>query len=159
MEKYIKLPDFSFWTKYDPKNLTLILSAFFIGIIIASVATIYRQQVLGGIVRKILEKKALSPKTALSVEDLGYKKNNIFVKVALRKNSTFRKIVHAVEVEKETTLYYIPEENSAREEMRFRKKGNSAVWVLVGIVIFLVAAFAALTLVPYFSDELKNILS
>lgn len=155
----INLPDFSFFTNYDPRSLTMIFSAFLIGIVIASAATIYRQLFLGGIVRNVLSKKALSIDTALTFEELGYKKNNIFIKLALRKKSTFRKTVHAETNEQGKTVYYIPEDISAREEIRYRKKGNGIAWIAVGVIVFTAAAFAALTLVPFFSEEIKNIIS
>ncbi|MBE6670745.1 MAG: hypothetical protein E7593_00915 [Ruminococcaceae bacterium] len=152
-------PDFSFLTKYDPRNLTLILSGLFIGVIIASLSAIYRQLFLGGIVRNILSKNATSPDAALTLEQLGYKKNNIFIKFALRKNSTFRKTVHSVESADNDRLYYIPQEIAPREEIRFRKKGNSPIWLLIGATILLVVAFIALTVIPYFIEKANNVIS
>ena len=157
--KDMQQPDFSFLTKYDPRNLTLILSGLFIGVIIASLSAIYRQLFLGGIVRNILSKNATSPETALTLEQLGYKRDNLFIKFALRKKSTFRKTVHAVESTDNDHLYYIPQEIAPREEIRFRKKGNSPIWLLIGAAIFLVVAFVALTVIPYFIEKVNNVIS
>jgi hypothetical protein len=111
---------------------------------------------LGGIVRRILEKKALSPDTALTLNELGINPKNIFVKFALRKNSTFRKIVLAPEDDE--TRFYIPEARRIREEIRFRKKGNGVIGVLIAIIVFSLMAFVLLTVIPWllnnFSDKL-----
>ena len=56
-------PDFSFLFNYQRGSLTMILSAMIIGILIGSVAMIYRQRFLGGIVRKLISmKKKEAPK-------------------------------------------------------------------------------------------------
>ena len=134
-------------------NLTMILLSFVIGIVIASIAMIYRQTFLGNIVRKIIDKKALSESEALTLEQLGINPNNILVKFALRDNSTFRKIV----IKTEQNRYYIPEERRIREEIRFRKKGNDAVAVIVGAILFVLAAFILLTVIPWLTDHAKDI--
>ena len=134
-------------------DLTMILLSFVIGIVIASIAMIYRQTFLGNIVRKIIDKKALSESEALTLEQLGINPNNILVKFALRDNSTFRKIV----IKTEQNRYYIPEERRIREEIRFRKKGNDVVAVIVGAILFVLAAFILLTVIPWLTDHAKDI--
>jgi hypothetical protein len=58
--------DFSFFVKqgYTKMDLNVILISIFIGIIIASIAIVYRRYVLGNIVKKIVEKKAFSQDNA-----------------------------------------------------------------------------------------------
>ncbi len=148
--------DFSFLYEYKGLDLNMILLSFVVGIVIASAAMIYHQIFLGGIVRKILDKKAFSEKDALTLEELGINPKNIFVKFALRDNSTFRKIVLKTEEEKR---YYIPEERRIREEIRFRKKGNGIFGLILAIIVFLLIAFVLLTLIPWLLDEYKNIFS
>lgn len=147
-------PDFSYLTQYKPTDLTMILTSFFIGVIIASIAVLFHKLVLGGIVRKIIEKEALSPEKALSMQELGYSKNNLLIKFALRKGSTFRKIVLATA--EENPRYFIPEERRIREELRFSKKGNGVLGLLVAIIIFAVICFAMLTVVPWFTNLIKT---
>jgi hypothetical protein len=150
-------PDFSYWlpNNYEPVPLTLILSSLFIGIVIASLAALYHQLFLGGIVRRIIEKDALSPDKALTIEELGYKKSNIFIKFALRQKSTFRKTVLCRE--DDPKRFYIPEERKLREEIRFRKKGNGILGVVLVIVLFLAVAYLLLTVIPWLTDSFKNI--
>lgn len=150
-------PDFSFLFERQENSLTMIVSSLFIGVIIACVAMLYHQLFLGGIVRRIIEKKAYSPEDALTVEQLGYSNKNIFIKFALRQNSTFRKTVHSPEDQPDR--YYIPESIRMREEIRFRSKGNSVFGILLAVLVFLVVAYVSLTVVPWFIDSLNDIIS
>ena len=147
--------DFSFLTEYKGLNLDMILISFVIGIIIASGAIVYHQMFLGSIVRTIISKKALSPEGALTIEELGFNPKNIFVKFALRNNSTFRKTVLATG--DSVKRFYIPEERRIREEIKFRKKGNSAAGIIFATILFVAVAFVLLTVIPWFVDEIKSI--
>lgn len=150
----MKLPDFTFLTEYKSLDLTMILLSFLIGIIIASAAMIYHQVFLGGIIRRIIEKNALSPEKALTLDELGYSKNNLFVKFALKENSTFRKHIQSPEESKDR--YYIPEEKRIGLEIRFRKKGNGILGIVFAAILFAIAAFVMLTVIPWLIDLTKN---
>ena len=151
-------PDFSYLTEYQGIPLTMIVTSLFIGVVLASIAMLYHQLFLGGIVRRIIEKKALSPETALTAEQLGYSAKNPLIKLALRDNSTFRKTVYRTE-DSTPPRYYIPEAIRAREEIKFRKQGNGVFGILLTILVFLVVAYISLTIIPWFTDALKNIFS
>lgn len=150
-------PDFSYLTEYQGNSLTMIVTSFFIGIVLASVAMLYHQLFLGGIVRRILEKKALSEDSALTADELGYSKNNFLVRFALRDGSTFAKTVHRTG--DEVKRYYIPEELRIRSEIRFREKGNGVFGILLTILLFLVVGYVSLTVIPWFIDAINNIFS
>lgn len=150
-------PDFSYLSEYKGLSLTMIVTSLFIGVIIASFAMLYHQLFLGGIVRRIIEKKAFSEDSALSIEELGYSPKNPFVKLALRKNSTFTKTVHQTDTP--APKYYIPEEIRMREEIKYRKEGNSIFGILLTILVFLIVAYISLTVIPYFTDAIKQIFS
>lgn len=153
----MNFPDFSYFIDYQRSSLTMIVSSFFIGIIIASIAMLYKQHFLGGIVRNIIKKNALSEDSALTMEELGYNPKNIFYKFALRNNSTFEKTVHRTK--EQPTRYYIPEEIKDREEIRYRKKGNDIFAIILAIILFAAVAFISLTIIPWFKDALSNIFS
>lgn len=153
----MNLPDFSYLVDYQRSSLTMIVSSLIIGIIIASVAMLYRQLFLGSIVRNILQKKALSQDTALTLEELGYNPKNIFYKFAFRNNSTFEKTVHRTA--EQPARYYIPEEIKDREEIRYRKKGNDFFGIILAVIVFTAIALVSLTLIPWFKDALSNIFS
>ena len=153
----MNFPDFSYLVDYQRSSLTMILSSLLIGIVIASVAILYRQLFLGSIVRNILQKKALSEDTALTLEELGYNPKNIFYKFAFRNNSTFEKTVHRTK--EQPTRYYITEKIKDREEIRYRKKGNNLFAIILAVIAFAAVAFISLTIIPWFKDALSNIFS
>ncbi len=150
----LNLPDFSFLKEFDSMNLTMVLLSVCIGIAIASCAMLYRQVFLGNIARNIIKKGALSDEKALTLEELGYKKNSYLTKFALRKNSTFRKLVLSTEDGK----YYIPEDKKDYVEIRYRKKGTTPFGVVFGVIAMLIVAFLCLTLIPMFADEINKML-
>lgn len=141
----------------DPTGLKMIITSLSLGIIVASIAMLYRQLFLGGIVRKIIEKKADSKENAVTVEQMGYNPNNIFIKFALRKKSTFRKTVYSTETFPER--YYIPEKIMMREEIKFRKNGNNAMGIVIAVLVFAAVTLIAINAVPWFIDALKDIIS
>lgn len=153
----IKMPDFSFLTEYSQNNLTLILLSFCIGIFIASLAILYRQNVLGSIIRNIIEKNALSEDKALSFKDLGYTNKNFLKKFALREKSTFMKNINVTKNDNGEKLYYINQDKKDLLLNRFRKKGNSITALILGIILFLAAAFICLTIIPMFIEQIKDI--
>ena len=157
MDINIKMPDFSFFSEYSQNNLTLILLSLCIGIFIASIAILYRQNVLGSIIRNIVEKNAIGEENALSLKALGYKKNNFLIKFALREKSTFMKNINVIKNDDGEKLYYINQDKKDLLLNRFRKKGNSITALIIGIVLFLAAAFICLTIIPMFIEQIKDI--
>ncbi len=156
--------DFSFFVTdgYKEIDINIILISVFIGIIAASIAIVYRRYVLGGIVRVIVDKKAFSEESAITLEDMGYK-NNIFVKFALRKSSTFRKTVHGVgEENKDSGIvprFYIPENIYMREEIKYCKKGTNVFGVFFAAVLFLVIIYLLVNYIPWIIDSLTGLFS
>ena len=150
-------PDFSFLVEYQGMSLTMIVSSLFIGVVIASIAMLYHQLFLGGIVRRIIKKEAFSEEKALTIEEMGYNPKNPLVRFALRKDSTFTKTVKRIDTP--IPKFYIPEEIRMRAEIRFRKEGNTVFGILITILVFLVVAYASLTIIPIFSDAIKQIFS
>ena len=157
MDINIKMPDFSFLTEYSQNNLTLILLSFCIGIFIASLAILYRQNVLGNIIRNIVQKNALDEKNALSFKNLGYSNKNFLVKHALREKSLFLKNISVIKTEDGEKLYYISQNKKDFLLSRFRKKGSNLTALILGIILFLTAAFICLTIIPMFVERIKDI--
>lgn len=146
-----------YWQGYQgPKLVTVVLSLC-IGVFFASIAVLYHQLFLGGIVRRIIEKKAYSPEEAMTVEELGYNPKNILIRFALRKKSTFSKTV--LRVDGPLPRFYIPEKRVMREEIKYRKQGNGVVGVFLAVAVFLLAAYVSLSVVPWFADAIKTMFS
>lgn len=95
------------------KNLIL---GLFIGIALASFAVVYNKRVLGGFVRKLLRAEAFSPDSALTLSELGAKKNP-FIRHAVRKSVSLRRVVRCPEEEE-----FIRELNEKREAYDERTK-------------------------------------
>lgn len=79
-------------------SIRLTVLGIFLGMIIACVAMAYHKKVLGGIVRTLIAKECLSPESAMTAEELGYKKN-FLKKNALEHSVSLRSLVKCVEEE------------------------------------------------------------
>ena len=102
-------------------SVRLIILGLFIGMCFAAFASVYNKKVLGDVVRKILSMEALSPDTALTVEELGYEKSPI-IRLALKKSTSLRRVVKSREEE----LYYKELENK-REEYLLKKNNGEKI--------------------------------
>lgn len=157
----MKILDLSFLNKYNPNSLPMFIFAFYIGIVIASLCIYYNKFYLGSLVRKLLKLKANSPQSSKSLKEIGCD-NFAFRKAA--KSGGLSKLIKITDDKK----YYIPEENRIKAELRYEKKGNDLVALIVTIAVFTVIA-AVLTaytvslekfITPeYWQEYFKNIFS
>jgi len=143
----LELPSFSFLYEYGGTSVELIVWSLFLGIVLASVGVMYNKQILGGFVRLLLARKALSPESALTLEEAGYGKNP-FVRFSLRKKSTFRKIVAS----DDELHFYIPEEKALHASCMYEAKSNGLMGILIAIVMFAIVAFLSAMLLPLLLD-------
>ena len=102
-------------------SVRLIILGLFIGMALATFASVFNKRVLGDAVRKILSKEALSPDTALTLEELGYEKNFI-IRLAVKKSTSLRRVVKSRE-----ELIYEQELENKREEYVSRKKNGEKI--------------------------------
>ena len=79
-------------------SLRMLLLGIFVGTVIACIVMAYNKQVLGGAIRRIIEKGANSPETAKTLSELGYEKN-AFIRSAVRGNVNLRRFVKCAEEE------------------------------------------------------------
>lgn len=77
-------------------NLRGAIIAVFLGIIIASILTLFHKNVHGDFVRSLISEDCSSPEKAKTLYDLGFMTNGA-VKSALRSGNTYRGIVRCVE--------------------------------------------------------------
>ncbi len=170
---------------YNPfVSLELIVWSVFIGIIIGALASLYNKRIIGSFVRTLLSANAKSPEEALSVHELGFDKNK-FVLIALRNGSTLRKLVYCTEnaaksgkynigdkiqkfftgeypprkVDFSNAKFYIPEELSARAEIRYEKKGTDLFSFMMTILVFLAVVFISLKVVPQILGMLDDVIA
>ena len=164
-----------------------IVFAFFIGINIAAIMSIFDKRVLGDFARKLIREEALSPETAMTLSELGYYKNTA-IRSSLRSGYTLRRVVRCVEEEQynaaleqkrlefeasggkkfrevpfkvdfETAHFYIPDELKYTAEIKFNKKGTN--WLtFAGVFVGSVAVmFLTFWLYPDILQLIDNFLS
>ena len=131
--------NFDFLKQYSGTPLSLIVTAFFIGILIALFAIFYERNVPGTLVRKLIKAKAHSEENAKTLKELAC--DNIFIRFAIRDKSTLNKIVKKIKGEKKSDdRFYIPEELRIRAEIRYRKKGNDLIALIAALAILAILA-------------------
>ncbi len=144
-------------------TLNIIVWSLFIGFIIAIGATLYNKLVLGRVVRILIEKQALTPESARAANEIGG--NNPFVRLALRRGSSLRRVVHTtLDTDKEQASpdaenikFYVPSECQRRAEIVYGSPEASVFSVLLAIVAFLILAMVAFLIIPDVSQLLSNI--
>ena len=100
-------------------SVRLIILGLFIGMCFATFASVYNKKVLGDVVRKILSQNALSPETALTVEELGYQKK-LLTRYAFKNSTSLRRVVKS----REEVLYYQELENKRKEYLSKKNNGE-----------------------------------
>ena len=145
--------------------LNMIIFAFFIGACLAGFATVYHRRTIGELVRFLLENEAFSPETAKTLRD-AEQDLNIFVRMNIRNNAAFRRIVKEVPMTEEEAknspkgkdtrklsdipLYIDPAERTRAEEMYAKKNAQDAnLWmVLLSIAVFGIIAYLCTMIIP-----------
>ena len=140
-------------------TLRNVILAFCIGILLASLYTLYQKLVPGGIVRAILKAQAHTPEAAKTLAELGLDKNPLYG-FELRHNAMLNKTVarataqdkDAPEAERDEDdakeRLYIPEELKYRAELRFDKKGNGVAGLVLTAVLTVALAILLIKLMP-----------
>lgn len=144
-------------------TLNIIVWSLFIGFIIAVGATLYNKLVLGRVVRTLIEKQAHTPESALPADEIGA--NNPFIRFALRRGSSLRRVVHTTldtdtaeaKLDVEGAKFYVPSESRRRAEIVYGSPETSVFSVLLAIVAFLILAMVAFLIIPNITQLLGNI--
>ncbi len=146
-------------------TLNIIVWSLFIGFLIGIGATIYNKVILGALTRSIIDRQIFNEDAALSLEQLGHA--NPFVKFALRRGGTFRRIVRMCgdSADGDSSLsvsrgkFFIPEENIPRAEKIYGNLGVSIPSILLSVLAFLVVTLLALIVVPDLIQLVVNLMS
>jgi len=78
--------------------INTIVFGFCMGIFFATLIAVYLKRVQGSFMRALLEKNAVTPESAITLEQVG-RKADAFIKLALRQGGTLRKIVKTADDE------------------------------------------------------------
>lgn len=167
-------------------SLQTIVFAFFIGINIAAVMSVFDKRVLGDFARTLIRDEALSSDRAKTLMELGYFKNTA-IRSSLRSGHTLRRVVKCVEEEEyyasleqkrqeieasgqkfksvpfkidfETAHFYIPEQLKYTAEIKFEKKGTNWLTVAGVFVASLLLMIGVFWIFPDILQMLDNFLS
>ena len=162
---------------YNPFiSVKLIVWAMFIGFVLAALMAVYNKRVIGGFVKDVLAQGCLSEKDAKTLVDLGYGKDWV-IKNALRSDTVLRRYVTRVRDEDELPVdtrgwknrredidfsyarFYIPEEKKYGAEVRYARRGTDLIALGTCVLIFAVAAFAALVVIPELLTLVDNFIT
>lgn len=96
-------------------NLQIIIFSIFAGVLLASFSMIFIKTTLGRLVRAILEKKAFSAESGVTLAECGLEKH-FFIRHALKRGYTLRRVVRCVEEEE-----FLAKSQAEREEYEQKK--------------------------------------
>ena len=134
----------------------VVLQGLFIGVVIAVLAVGYNKLIIGRFVKALIKAEANHPAFAKSFTDLDVNQN-IFIKLALRKGSTLKKMV--AELDGDEIKYYIPEDKLYRAGRMYGGKDVDAL-MLAAIIILLFLFFGVfLYYFPYLWQFIENTFS
>lgn len=143
-------------------TLNIIVWSLFIGFMLAIGVTVYNRLMIGPMVRKLIERKAFCENTAVSAVEAGC--TNPFVRFAMRRNSSLRRIVRIKgdSDEKQSSVpmsgayLYIPDDKLHRAETLYGNSGMSAGSVLLAVLAFFIIAVVSFIVVPDLITMLSN---
>ena len=147
------------------RTATTFIIAACIGVVLAALYNFYQRSVPGYVVRTILRAQALSPETAKTAEELGLAAKPLCLWELVR-GTTLRRVIHSVQneqhnetlVQNSETRYYIPEEAKYRAELRFDKKGNGVIALILTAILSGALAILLIKLLPWFLNIIDNFL-
>ena len=143
----------------DAKMTLWVLVGLCFAVILAALYVLYERNVAGAFIRALLDREALSPESAKTLDELGFNKNP-FVKFELAHSAVMQKTVKMVEepereeateqdaplneVQGDNRRFYIPEELKYRAAQRYENKGNGPVQFIITAVLAVVVTALAL---------------
>ena len=174
------MPDLSELFLYNGElKLEFIVWPIFLGICIGAFITVFVRVKLGEVVRAILEKGAISPETALTLEELGVAKR-FFVRSALRGRSALRRVVDSTdgaEVMDENgekiglrvlglneapdlnrCRFFITDANRERAESIYDNTNSTLVSAFITVLVAFVVAAVSMVIIPNLMQMLENML-
>ncbi len=144
--------------------LETMIFVMFLGICCAAFSAYFHKKFIGDVVRDLIEVKAHSESTAVSLEELGYTMvGKAVLAHSLKKTGSLRRFVEAVgeEEEEETeeslffgkkkasaVKYYLPYEKYEEAGHRYDDKGTTFAAVVICTVVFAVVALVCTAVIP-----------
>lgn len=174
------MPDLSELFLYDGElKLEFIVWPIFLGICIGAFITVFVRVKLGEVVRAIIEKGAISPETALTLEELGLSKR-FFIRSALRGRSALRRVVEATDGTVAVTengepaglrilgineapnldscRFFITDANRERAESIYDNTNSTLLSAIITVLVAFVVAAISMIIIPNLMQMLENML-
>ena len=133
----------------DATMLQFIIWGVCIGAVLASLLSLYQQNIPGKLVRALLKSAAHTEEKAVTLADLGLAGRPL-INRELRRGLMLKKFVLPAQATAEdgTPRYYIPEELKYRAATRYEKKGNSLVSFIFTTLLAVAIAVLLMKLIP-----------
>lgn len=143
-------------TEQTADIINKIIPALILGVIFAAIVTAFGRRTVGGFVKTLIEKEALSPETGVTLFETGGFRSTV-LRRELCRGAFLRKVVFCREeqaylnekgkdaiykIDFTRDHFYIPEDLKYRAEIRFNPKGSS--WLSVVLTVILVPVFVGL---------------
>lgn len=174
------MPDLSELFLYDGEmKLEFIVWPIFLGICIGAFITVFVRVKLGEVVRAIIEKGAISPETALTLEELGLSKR-FFIRSALRGRSALRRVVEATDgtvavaengepaglrilgineaPNLDSCRFFITDANRERAESIYDNTNSTLLSAIITVLVAFVVAAISMIIIPNLMQMLENML-
>lgn len=167
-------------------NLSWAIVAMCFGIVLAAILGVYEKRGLGEFVRKLLYEECYTPESAMTLDQLGFRKNSA-VRGALRHGSLSKVVICTQKQEYDAQIalkkeeyeagagsdsekfksvpykidfkkdtFYIPKDASYAAEMRYDKKGSGLLTVAIAIVVALLLTLFVIFILPDVLRMLDN---
>ena len=167
-----------------PENFKLLVFAFYFAFLFATAIIYYNRVVLGSLPRALIANNCISPESAKTFSELGYK-NNPFIMLSLSFGTTLSRIVKCVEgeiwtknpanthrsklawlflpekrykINFKTDKFYVPEEKRDVCEIRFAKKGNGLLALALSAVGGLIVVILIIKFSPMLLEFIDGII-
>ena len=137
-------------------DITFIVWTLLTGIGAAIVYLWYQRRFVGDFVRKLLTIDAVSPETAVTIEEL-HSKMTPPLMLALREEGTLYEAV--LKTEDDTPRYYVAEGKREMLKAKYKNESVSFFGVVLGICILVVIGIVFTALYPVLSEYLGGLLS
>lgn len=129
----------------DASTATVLIWGVCAVIILASLYAYYVQKVPGRVARTLLSLGAKDAESAKTASELGIAQRSLAM-WELTRGTALRRIVQ--ETDEEDPRYFIPEELCYRAEVRYDKKGNELVGLLLSVALSVGFAILLVNLLP-----------
>lgn len=169
-------------------TLKTVIIGLYVGFLAGILISFYNKVYLGSFVRRLVKKEVFSPEKALTLDEIGMK-NTFFLRRALIKGGTLRRIAEAanedeatceterskaakwfrkffrfentpkVKYDFEKLKFYIPEEKKYAAEIRYEKKGSNPAMFIIMAIALTVVAVVAYIEIPELLTLLDNFLT